>query len=102
MTQIMLALALVIAALHQQPRALPTLPPQVPDTSPFRRLELPAANLLRTGTGTPGPSYWQQRADYTIRATLDTGAGAHTVAGRETTRYTNHSPHRLRYGSLQL
>src|SRR2546425_10259717 len=96
----MLALVLVITALQQQPRALPTLPPQVPDTSPFRRLELPAANLLRTGAGTPGPSYWQQRADYTIRATLDTGA--HTIAGRETIRYTNHSPDTLRYVWLQL
>src|SRR5207247_2677647 len=85
----MLALVLVIAALQQQPRALPALPPQVSDTSPFRRLELPAPNLLRTGAGTPGPSYWQQRADYTIRATLDTGT--HTIAGRETIRYTNHS-----------
>src|SRR5438876_10739076 len=96
----MLALVLVIAALQQQPRALPALPPQVPDTSPFRRLELPAPNLLRTGAGTPGPSYWQQRADYTIRATLDTGT--HTIAGRETIRYTNHSPDTLRYVWLQL
>src|SRR5881396_3120767 len=96
----MLALVLVIAALQQQPRALPALPPQVSDTSPFRRLELPAPNLLRTGAGTPGPSYWQQRADYTIRATLDTGT--HTIAGRETIRYTNHSPDTLRYVWLQL
>ena len=96
----MLALVLVIAALQQQPRALPALPPQVPDTSPFRRLELPAPNLLRTGAGTPGPSYWQQRADYTIRATLDTGT--HTIAGRETIRYTNHSPDTLRYVWLQV
>src|SRR3989475_12196349 len=96
----MLALVLVIAALQQQPRALPALPPQVRDTSPFRRLTLPAPNLVRTGAGTPGPSYWQQRADYTIRATLDTGA--HTIAGRETIRYTNRSPDTLRYVWVQV
>src|SRR5437016_4999905 len=96
----MLALILVIAAVQQQPAALPALPPQHGDTSPFRRLALPAANTIRTGAGTPGPSYWQQRADYTIRATLDTGA--HTLAGRETIRYTNHSPDTLRYVWVQV
>ena len=43
-----------------------------PDTSAFRRLELPTANSIRTGSGAPGPDYWQQRVDYVIRATLDT------------------------------
>ncbi|HEU4647914.1 MAG TPA: hypothetical protein VFS33_02560, partial [Gemmatimonadales bacterium] len=33
------------------------------DTSPFRRLELPAPNSIRTGSGAPGRDYWQQRAD---------------------------------------
>jgi hypothetical protein len=94
-----LALALVVAALQQQP-ALPVLPPQVGDTSPFRRLTLPTATLIRTGAGAPGPQYWQQRADYTIRASLDTDT--HTLTGRETVRYTNHSPDTLRYVWLQL
>ena len=101
----MLLLALVAATLQQQPmpaapQALPPLPPQVADTSPFRRLALPAPNLIRTGSGMPGPSYWQQRADYAIRATLDTAA--QTISGRETIRYTNHSPDTLRYVWLQL
>ena len=92
----MLALALVVAALQQQqpvpPRQapLPLLPPQVADTSPFRRLELPAPTPFRTGSGAPGPQYWQQRADYTIRISLDTGA--HILTGRETVKYTNRSP----------
>src|SRR5213082_1444915 len=96
----MLALALVLAAL-QQPAAGPTtLPPQVGDTSPFRRLALPAPTLIREGSGAPGPRYWQQRADYTIRASLDTAT--HTIAGAETIRYTNNSPDTLRYLWLQL
>src|SRR2546426_9827071 len=98
----MLVLSLVLAAL--QPVQTPTAPPQLPaartDTSPFRRLALPTPTLLRVGSGRPGPRYWQQRADYTIRATLDTGT--HTIAGRETIRYTNHSPDTLRYVWLQL
>src|SRR5437660_7861888 len=96
----MLALALVLAAL-QQPAAVPvTLPPQVGDTSPFRRLVLPAPGLMREGSGMPGPRYWQQRADYTIRASLDTAT--HSIAGAETIRYANNSPDTLRYLWLQL
>ncbi len=100
----MLSLAFVIAALPIQqppaPGAPPALPPQVGDTSPFRRLALPAPNLLREGSGNPGPRYWQQRADYTIRASLDTAT--HTIAGSEMIRYTNNSPDTLRYVWLQL
>src|SRR6184192_2588611 len=86
----MLALALVLAALQQPAVGPTTLPPQVGDTSPFRRLALPAPTLIREGSGAPGPRYWQQRADYTIRASLDTAT--HTIAGAETIRYTNNSP----------
>src|SRR5713226_3783107 len=101
----MLTLALVLAALQQPaaatpPPTAPALPPQVGDTSPFRRLALPTPTLLREGSGRPGPRYWQQRVDYTIAVTLDTAT--HTIAGRETMRYTNHSPDTLRYVWLQL
>jgi hypothetical protein len=101
-----LAFALLFAALQQQPAPapapaqLPPLPPQVSDTSPFRRLTLSTPTLIRTGAGTPGPQYWQQRADYTIRAALDTAT--HRITARETVRYTNHSPDTLRYIWLQL
>jgi hypothetical protein len=93
----MMLVSLVLAAL-QQP--LPPLPPARPDTSPFRRLDLPTPTLLREGSGRPGPRYWQQRVDYTISVALDTAT--HTVAGRETIRYTNNSPDTLRYLWLQL
>ncbi len=72
----------------------------VPDTSPFRPLGLPTPNAYRTGSGMPGPAYWQQRADYDIRASLDTATN--TVTGQETIRYTNNSPDTLRYVWLQL
>src|SRR2546422_5411648 len=97
----MLAFALLLFSLQQPSSAPPSgLPPQVGDTSPFRRLTLPAPNLIREGSGVPGPRYWQQRADYTIRASLDTAT--HVIAGSETIRYTNNSPDTLPYVWLQL
>ncbi len=98
----MTALSLLLLAALQQPA--PAAPARLPtgsaDTSPFRRLALPTPTLLREGSGQPGPRYWQQRADYAIRAALDTAA--HTITGRETIRYTNNSPDTLRYLWLQV
>ncbi len=101
----MIVVPLLLAALQQPAAAAQTpppvgVPPSVGDTSPFRRLELSAPTLIREGSGVPGPRYWQQRADYTIRAALDTAA--HTLSGRETVRYTNNSPDTLRYVWLQV
>lgn len=77
-----------------RPRPLP-----VTDTSIFAPLTLPTANVYRTGGGAPGAQYWQNRADYTIAATLDTAAK--TVTGRMTLRYTNNSPDTLPFIWLQ-
>ncbi len=65
------------------------------DTSVFRPLDLAAPNVYRSATGAPGPSYWQQRADHRIAASLDTAA--HVVRGTETIRYRNNSPETLRF-----
>ncbi|MEP7226816.1 MAG: M1 family metallopeptidase [Gemmatimonadales bacterium] len=70
------------------------------DVSPFRRLDLPTPNTIRTGSGAPGPDYWQQRVDYVIRASLDTVG--RRVTGEERITYTNNSPDTLRYLWLQL
>jgi len=32
---------------------------------------LPTPNEYRTGSGAPGPKYWQQKADYVINAELN-------------------------------
>lgn len=66
----------------------------------FATPDLPAPNVWRGGSGRPGPSYWQQRVDYDIRATLD--PATHTIAGSETITYANHSPDTLGYLWLQL
>src|SRR5258708_38815113 len=69
--------------------------PVVSDTSPFRALPLPAPNRVRGPSGAPGPDYWQQRADYVIRATLDTAGSLLHGTGR--IPYENHSPDTLRF-----
>ena len=68
---------------------------QVADSSPFRPLDLPSPNDVRTGSGRPGPKYWQQRVDYRIAATLD--SARNELRGRETIHYVNHSPDSLSY-----
>src|SRR4051812_37749729 len=71
----------------------------VGDTSLFAPLSLRPGNMYRSGSGAPGPHYWQQRADYGLKATVDTGAKR--VNGAMTLRYTNNSPDTLRYIWIQ-
>jgi hypothetical protein len=59
-----------------------------------------AVNRYRGGDGLPGPDYWQNRADYVIRATLD--PAAHTIKGEVAITYTNASPSPLDVLWLQL
>jgi hypothetical protein len=72
----------------------------VGDTSVFAPLDLPIGTIYRSGSGTPGPRYWQQRADYDLHGTLDTTAK--TLRGELTLRYTNNSPDTLRFIWLQM
>jgi hypothetical protein len=66
----------------------------------FAPLNLPTPNSIRTSDGRPGPNYWQQRADYSIKVSLDTAASR--VTGSETITYTNNSPESLDHLWLQL
>ena len=56
----------------------------------------------RSASGKPGPNYWQNRADYQIKATLNEGAADTTVTGEVAINYTNNSPDQLDYLWLQL
>ncbi len=57
-------------------------------------------NEFRFANGAPGPQYWQNRADYTLQATIDTMANV--LNGSETIHYTNNSPAALLSLWLQL
>lgn len=67
----------------------------VGDTSIFAPLTTRPGNMFRSASGMPGPKYWQQRADYDLKATIDTAAKR--VNGSMILRYTNNSPDTLRY-----
>src|SRR3712207_1965043 len=68
----------------------------------FEQLDqlLPTPNEYRTGSGTPGSKYWQQRADYTIDAEID--ESTNVLTGKETIVYHNNSPESLKFLWLQL
>src|ERR1700691_781082 len=60
----------------------------------FAPLTLPdAVNAYRSGNGAPGPAYWQNEADYEMRAALDTAAKV--LRNDEIITYTNNSPDSL-------
>ena len=54
----------------------------------------------RSGSGQPGPGYWQNEADYKLSAVLDDTAN--TLAVHEVITYRNNSPNSLAYLWLQL
>ena len=68
----------------------------------FEQLDqvLPTPNEYRSGSGAPGPRYWQQKADYTISVELNDDS--QRISGTETITYHNNSPDVLRYLWLQL
>ncbi|WP_419826380.1 M1 family metallopeptidase [Sphingomonas sp.] len=85
------------AAPPQQPAIATPYDPRVA----FAPFELqPAPSRVRSANGLPGPEWWQNRADYAIRATLD--PKARTIAGVVEIRYTNNSPDALDGLWLQL
>src|SRR6185295_11061662 len=102
MRYLLLALALTAPLEAQQPATPPPpaapgpprapalqrdLRPLVSDTGIFSPLDLPPANDLRRPDGAPGSRYWQQRVDYSIKASLDTAA--RSLSGEELIRYVN-------------
>ncbi len=57
-------------------------------------------NSFRTASGAPGKDYWQQRANYKIKAQLD--ETNNILSGEETITYFNNSPDDLSYLWIQL
>jgi hypothetical protein len=54
----------------------------------------------RSSGGLPGPGYWQNRSDYSIKAAID--PATHTLSATETITYTNNSPDPLDVLWIQL
>ncbi len=54
----------------------------------------------RAADGQPGPKYWQNRADYALKARIDTAANE--ITGSEVLTYTNNSPNKLGFIWMQL
>ena len=72
------------------------------DLNKFKQLkeELATPNVFRTASGAPGHQYYQQKADYIMKITLNDEN--QTISGEETITYTNNSPDQLTYLWLQL
>jgi len=88
---VMAALLLVSALLSAQQK-----------DNQFKQIDalLPSPNACRTASGSPGPAYWQQQADYRIAVELD--ELTKQLTGEERITYTNHSPDALSYLWVQL
>ncbi len=87
----------VHAGLRTAARGAPSYDPR----ATFAPLTLPdPVNAYRAANGAPGPEYWQNRADYVIRARLD--PAANRLTGEETITYTNGSPQALECLWIQL
>jgi len=61
---------------------------------------MPSPNEYRTASGAPGNKYWQQKADYIIKCSLN--EKTQSLTGTETITYSNNSPDPLNYLWLQL
>ncbi|MEO0559608.1 MAG: M1 family metallopeptidase [Bacteroidota bacterium] len=88
----LLALATTTTAQTQRVMPYPVMP-----TPQFERA---VANGTRTTDGTPGPNYWQNRADYDLSARID--ETEQTLHGTGTITYTNNAPDALEYLVVKL
>jgi Peptidase family M1 domain len=72
------------------------------NTNKFKELydEFATPNMFRTGSGAPGPAYYQQQADY--KMDIELHDEKKTLTGYETITYTNNSPDVLKFLWVQL
>jgi hypothetical protein len=66
----------------------------------FEDLMYRQGSAYRTADGKPGPEYWQNKADYKIKAELNDQDN--TLTGKVTLTYTNNSPEKLDFIWLYL
>ena len=85
-----------------QQEAKPEREPGHTNKNRFKQLydEFSSPNMFRTASGKPGPSYYQQQADYKMDIELDDQN--QKLYGVETITYTNNSPDDLDFLWVQL
>jgi hypothetical protein len=85
-----------------QEEAEQTRKPGHTNESKFRQLyqEFATPNTYRSASGTPGPDYYQQQADYKMDIVLDDKNAR--IYGEETITYHNNAPDDLEYLWVQL
>jgi hypothetical protein len=95
-TSILLCAILLVASAMAQTQPTPAW------KGKFEQLgeTLPTPNTYRSGSGAPGPNYWQQRADYVINVEVDDNN--QLLKGSETITYFNNAPEPLSFLWLQL
>lgn len=92
----------ISVGIFAQEQSEPERKPGHKNTNKFKELydEFATPNMFRTGSGAPGPAYYQQQADYKMDLVLNDAKK--TLSGYETITYTNNSPDQLKYLWVQL
>ncbi|WP_373073988.1 M1 family metallopeptidase [Zeaxanthinibacter enoshimensis] len=95
-------LFMVAAVVVAQDDSTITKEPGHTNQSKFRQMyeEFATPNTYRSASGTPGPDYYQQQADYKMDIELDDKNAK--LYGKETITYHNNSPDVLEYLWVQL
>jgi len=96
------AFLFVSASTFAQNEIKPERKPGHSNQNKFKQLydEFATPNMFRTGSGAPGPAYYQQQADYKMDIEIDDVNAK--LYGNETITYTNNSPDELKYLWVQL
>jgi hypothetical protein len=87
---------------NAQEQETPERKPGHYNNNKFKQLyeEFATPNMYRTGSGAPGPAYYQQQADYKMDIEIDDENAR--LYGSEVITYTNNSPDELKYLWVQL
>ncbi|WP_299128429.1 M1 family metallopeptidase [uncultured Winogradskyella sp.] len=98
----LVAILFVSASTSAQNEIEPVRKPGHTNQNKFKQLydEFATPNMFRTGSGAPGPAYYQQQADYKMDIEIDDVNAR--LYGDETITYTNNSPDELKYLWVQL
>jgi len=99
---VLLSALFVSMGAFAQEQKQPERKPGHKNINKFKELydEFATPNMFRTGSGAPGPAYYQQQADYKMDLELDDAKAI--LSGFETITYTNNSPDELKYLWVQL